>query len=221
MDLFFDPEFNGNETRLNTEESHHCLHVLRNSIGDSILIGNGQGTIWECVIRDSSKSCLVEITKENSYSQPASRVAIAISPTKSSDRFEWFIEKATELGACEIIPTLFERSERRKINSQRLFKKAVSALKQSKNPFLPKIHDLQKLEGIPALSNQYEKRYIAHQTADKVQEQSSSYIVVVGPEGGLTTSELEYLETESFKRLNLGQHTLRTETAGIMALTLR
>lgn len=221
MDLFFDPGFDSINSQLSKEESHHCTRVLRNSIGDSIGITNGQGKIWQGLLADiSSGICKVEVIQELQYPAPSYRLAVAISPTKSSDRLEWFVEKSTEMGVTDIYAVSAMRTERKKVNDSRLHKKAISAVKQSQNPFLPIIHPMTSYSEFIGQCAEFENRFIASQHGIvRTDTLKGSRIILIGPEGGFTDEELNLAIENGFKDVTLGNHILRTETAGVIGLS--
>ena len=149
MQLFYDAslphEF---QTHLiNVDESKHILRVLRKKIGDSIKITNGMGCLFDAEIIDiKSKRCEIKCIDKTTESPLPYQLHIAIAPTKSSDRFEFFLEKATEIGISEITPLLCKNSERKRLNLKRCEKILQSAMKQSKRLFLPKLNEMMTFE---------------------------------------------------------------------------
>jgi 16S rRNA (uracil1498-N3)-methyltransferase len=147
---------------------------------------------------------------------------IAIAPTKSIERFEWFLEKATEIGIDEITPVLCENSERDKIKTDRLNKVLISAMKQSLKVHLPKLNQLIKLDNfIP--DNFNGEKYIAHcKTNHKnhlknIYHKGTNCLVLIGPEGDFGDNEIKLFSENNYKQVSLGNSRLRTETAGIAA----
>ncbi|MDH5603122.1 MAG: 16S rRNA (uracil(1498)-N(3))-methyltransferase [Cyclobacteriaceae bacterium] len=227
MFLFYDPFFGETHPTLNKEESHHCLHVLRHKTGDTIQVTDGKGTLYTAMITITGKQgCTVEIVAKESHTLPPHKTHIGIAPPKSMDRMEWFVEKATELGLQEITPLLCTFSERNKINSEKLEKKAISAVKQSKNLFKPSIHPFKKISDFSTGYKHDCNKFIATLNKDSSALLSSmplpfqETIVIVGPEGGFDNREIEQAFEYGFKPVSLGNHILRTETAGITAVVM-
>ena len=221
MDLFYDPEFDPISPTLNKEESHHCLRVLRHTLGDSIGVLNGKGTRCEGTIEDTAGGlCTLKITQMHTQPAPDSKVSIAVAIPKSNDRIEWMVEKATELGVSEIFPIYSEYSERRKANTERMTKKAISAIKQSHNPFLPIIHPIQSLESLLDSTPDW-KRFIANQggVQDINTNPSDNLMMLVGPEGGFSQEEINLAKSHNLVEVSLANHILRTETAGVLAVS--
>lgn len=213
-------------TSLPEEESKHLVKVLRKQEGDQFYIVDGQGSLYHVEITTASpKRCEVRIlsTKEN-YNKRKNYLHIAIAPTKNIDRLEWFLEKATEIGIEEITPILCEHSERKVIKEDRLEKVIISAMKQSQQAFLPKLNSLTKFSDFIKQFNTltHQQLFIAH-CEDKEkhnlknQSTTTNAVVLIGPEGDFSTSEIEMALKNNFKPISLGETRLRTETAGIVA----
>ncbi len=222
MQYFYQPEIENDIHQLEDEEFQHCVKVLRNGIGDRIGIFDGRGGKYEVEITNITKrSCdfrviqVEQITKKPFYNH------IAIAPTKNSDRIEWFVEKACELGVDEISFILTKNCERTKMKTDRLIKKAVSALKQSKSGFLTKINELEKVE-LFVKSADADQKFIGY-VADglpylpKEIKSASNSLILIGPEGDFAPEEVTLAETYGFQKISLGKSTLRTETAGLIA----
>lgn len=222
MRLFYDPHINPEATshKLSEEESKHIVKVLRMSLNDTLAIVDGNGRYFETKIIDAHpKRCTVEITRID-VSQPSKDwIHIAVCPTKQMDRTEWFIEKATEIGIDEISFINSKNSERVNLKLDRLQKKAVSAMKQSKRRFLPKINDLQSintfLENNPngLLAHCYESEKSPFESVF----QSNDCPVLIGPEGDFSEQEVELALEKGYKTITLGKNRLRTETAALYA----
>ncbi len=224
MQYYYSSEIKGKTHKLNDEESHHCLKVLRHKKGDIIYITNGKGKLYEGkIIDDSSKICQVEIIdiqdkKEINYYY----LHIGIAPTKNIDRFEFFLEKCTEMGINEITPLICENSERDKINIERLNKILISAMKQSLKTTLPKLNELTKFIDYVNNPSQFDK-YIAHcqkgikKPLKNLYKKNNAVIILIGPEGDFSKSEISEALKNNFKPVTLSNNRLRTETAGIIA----
>ncbi|MGI6073871.1 MAG: 16S rRNA (uracil(1498)-N(3))-methyltransferase [Fermentimonas sp.] len=210
---------------LPAQESQHCVKVLRMRIGDEILVSDGKGGRFECVITDANhKRCRLDIVKEETIEKQRNySVGIAFAPTKHIDRNEWFVEKATEIGIDYIIPLRTKYSERKEIKNERLEKIAVAAMKQSKQFYLPQIYDMMSFEEFVA-SNKEGQKFIAHCYDMPKKELTVAYkrgenvFIAIGPEGDFSEQEVELSMTHGFKPISLGTNRLRTETACLSAL---
>lgn len=205
-------------------ESRHIIRVLRKKEGDSIYITNGKGSLIHSKITNANdKKCVVEIVTEIEQKKPWNYyLHIAIAPTKLNDRFEWFLEKATEIGIDEITPIICEHSERKVIKQERLDKIIQSAAKQSLKYHFPKLNEAVKF-------NQFIKGdfkgnlFIAH-CEDEKKFSLKSHLklatqttILIGPEGDFSASEIEASLANNFLPITLGNSRLRTETAGVVA----
>ncbi len=241
MILFYTKNRQGNTAVLEDEEARHATQVLRRKIGDAMQLTDGLGNLYTGEIIDiAKKSCTVGINETHAaYNKRPVHLHIAIAPTKNIDRFEWFLEKATEIGIDEITPLLCKRSERTIIKPDRLNGILISAMKQSFQTYLPKLNeaiDFQKFMKQDFL--QYNQKLIAHcidfadaQTHNsqlitpnsekpplsKVYQKGENVVILIGPEGDFTENELGLAFERSFKGISLGQNRLRTETAGLVA----
>lgn len=207
-------------------ESRHAIKVLRLSNGDKIRLIDGKGTEAIGEIKNAHhKHCEIAIISSSHSKQPTKEIAIALAPTKSNDRTEWFLEKAIEIGITHFIPIICKNSERKKFNTDRWDKIAVSALKQSKRLWAPKIDSPIKLEDF-IHNNSYKNCFIAHCEEDNKKELASlannnqDQLVLIGPEGDFTNEEILIALDKGFTPISLGDNRLRTETAGIVACTL-
>ncbi len=224
MHLFYTPDISEETYTLDEIESKHCIKVLRLNINDNIELINGNGTFYEAkIIEANPKKCKVEITKTiKEFGKRNHYIHIAIAPTKNIDRFEWFLEKATEIGIDEITPILCEHSERKMIKPERLEKIIISAIKQSIKAYKPKLNDLTNYSDFVIQSSDYEK-YIAHCEENKKTLLKNSYckgqnvIILIGPEGDFSPSEISLAKQNNFQEISLGESRLRTETAGVVA----
>jgi 16S rRNA (uracil1498-N3)-methyltransferase len=227
MNIFYLPSLNPAqipcEVRLDGEESYHCIRVLRLKTGSRIYLTDGMGTLYEgSVLDDNSKQCLVGIESGKFFNQHTFYLHIAIAPTKNTDRFEWFLEKATEIGIDEITPLLCEHSERTKLRIDRLQKILVSAMKQSMNLHMPKLND-------PITFKEFtKKKYSGQKFIGYVEEKQeallknlyqpgSDALLLIGPEGDFSKDEVQLSVENGFQVISLGNSRLRTETAGIVA----
>lgn len=226
MHLFFRDNISGSTIEFDKDQSRHCIKVLRLHKGSIIHITDGKGNLAEAVITDdSSQHCLAEIRhRENKESDRDFNLCLAIAPTKNHDRFEWFVEKATEIGVSEIVPLICEHSERKTVKHERLHNIAIAALKQSHHVFLPQISE-PVMFGDFIKSQNSEQKFICTLELSKghlkdMYKPYSDVIVLVGPEGDFTLDELKSSEQNGFTAVSLGTSRLRTETAGIVACSI-
>lgn len=224
MQLFYTPDIQGNNYQLDETESKHAVRVLRLANGDSIQLIDGKGNFYEARIVDAHpKKCRVEITKTVAeFGKRNHYLHLAVAPTKNIDRFEWFLEKATEIGIDEITPVLCEHSERKVIKDERLEKVIVSAMKQSLKAYLPKLNPLTPIKDL-LNSNFQGKKFIAHcYDQDKRElknelDESTDNLVLIGPEGDFSEEEIQLALSKQFIPISLGESRLRTETAAVVA----
>ena len=224
MFLFYREDISSSLIELDAEESRHCIKVLRLRKGDGIHITDGKGNLTEAVIIvDSLKSCEARITNRiSNQNEKKFRLTIAIAPTKNHDRFEWFVEKATEIGVDEIVPLICTHSERRTVKIDRLKNISISALKQSQKTFLPIIHEAVSFVDF-AKQNNTEQKFICTCDAPNSQhlknicKPNQNYSVLIGPEGDFSPEEIKLALENNFTETSLGSSRLRTETAGIVA----
>jgi len=227
QNLFFSPQIEGQLCHFTEEESLHIIRALRKSKGDLIMVTNGNGCIYEAQIIDANpKSCLAEVGTPVLHSvKKETGVHIAISLIKNTERFEWFVEKATEIGIDIITPLICARTEKIKINQERILKIMISSMKQSFRPWLPELNPLVSFKDFVLAENNSQK-FIADCSASeedhlKVKIQKSSGIcVLIGPEGDFTSTEKDLAKTHNYISVSLGANRLRTETAGIVACHL-
>lgn len=220
MHLFYQPLISEGIDYLDADEARHATRVLRLQKGDELQITDGKGYFYHCVVSNTTRSeCHFSIVEKIEAPQREYTIHIAIAPTKNLDRTEWFVEKVSELGIDKITFISCENSERKSVNLERLIKKAVSGMKQSKQARLPQIEDITKFENV--LDTEGEK-LIAHVDSQNPEQlknvpPKSDYTILIGPEGDFSTDELSLVTTKGFKKVSLGSTTLRTETAGIIA----
>ena len=224
MQLFFIPDIAGDSVTLNETESKHAVKVLRMSEGTRVHIVDGKGGFYEAEISDAHpKKCRLSVLKvQKETSRKNYRVHIAIAPTKNNTRFEWFLEKATEIGIDEITPLLTEHSERKAVKTDRLEKILVSAMKQSQKTFLPKLNELISFKDF-IQNNSEKEKFIAHcNNGEKPHlkntlKKEQDLLILIGPEGDFSLEEVAAAKEKGFREISLGNERLRTETAGIVA----
>jgi len=224
MILFYSEDCDGEHATLVESEAIHCRVALRKNLGDMINITDGRGNGFEGQITKLGKKVVeVQILKTIELSKIQDfHIHVAIAPTKNISRFEWFLEKATELGISEITPILCSRSERKIIKEERLKKILVSAMKQSLKSKMPKLNPLTKLTDF-LKQEVLGQCFIAHLEEDpalliKSYTVGSDVVILIGPEGDFTLEEIAEAKKASYKSVSLGEYRLRTETAGIAAV---
>ena len=202
------------------EESRHAIKSLRLGIDSEIMILNGGGSIFYAkIIAIQKRGFLFKIHREEKSTKPPPLLHVVISPLKSVDRFEWFIEKATELGIDSITPIICTHTFKKRLNYPRLNRIMISGIKQSGNPFLPKLNPEIKFDDyIEGETNK--DKYIAYcESVEKLSLKSLTFnndtTILIGPEGDFEQKELEKAVSHGFKPVSLGSLILRTETAAI------
>jgi len=213
-------------TTLPEQESKHAIKVLRLKIGDEIRLVNGLGVeAFATITNEHHKHCEVKIIRKRQETKPLFKIAVAIAPTKSNDRIEWFLEKSTEIGLTDFIPIICKNSERKKFNPSRWEKVVIAALKQSQRLWMPTIHKPIKIEdfiqtqpkGIKTIA--YCGEFSKQSFATRV-DASQNQLILIGPEGDFTHEETTFAFANGFVPVSLGDNRLRTETAGVVACTL-
>jgi len=222
----YTPDINKNlhHHTLNEEESAHAIRVLRLNAGDEITLVDGRGGMYRAkIIAPHHKQCELTVLEHlEEYGKRPYRLHIGIAPTKNIDRFEWFIEKLTEIGIDEITPLLCERSERKQVNTGRLKRVMIAAMKQSEKAYLPKINEMTPFEKW-LKTTPTAHRYIAHchegdrQPLKTAYQASCDAVIAIGPEGDFSMQEVKQAIDSGFKGITLGTSRLRTETAGVVA----
>ena len=212
---------------LDEASSKHIVQVLRMQNGEQLQLTNGKGVLFTAEITDNNrKRCTVKVIKSNNEQRSTINVSIAISLIKNSTRFEWFLEKATEIGVTEIIPLVCERTEKSSFKMERMKSILVSSMLQSQQTWLPILHEPTKFNEL-VKSATHQQKFIAHciddqkrNLSDMVNSNLSSKIILIGPEGDFTRKEIDLAVQHHFLAVMLGETRLRTETAGIVAATL-
>lgn len=226
MQLFYTPDLNSNDKEyvFSKDESRHIVKVLRKNRGDQLNITDGKGHSIEAIILDANdKKCRVAISKVSTREKSWNfELHIAIAPTKMMDRLEWFLEKTTEMGIDTISPIVCSRSERKNVKAERLERIITSAMKQSLKFTLPKLNELSSFQDFLE-HTEFDEGYICHCLPDERLDLSSlrpdnkKVLIMIGPEGDFTESEIAMAKEKGLKALTLGKERLRTETAGILA----
>jgi 16S rRNA (uracil1498-N3)-methyltransferase len=225
MQLFYNPDIDETtETfSFDKEESRHIIKVLRKKDSDILHVTNGLGLLFETEITlASDNKCIVEVLSIKKSPEPKFRLHLAVAPTKMNDRFEWFLEKATEIGIQEITPVFCDRSERKVINLERFEKIILSAMKQSNETYLPKLNEAisfkefikQKNEGLQLIAHCEETD---KKSLKEVLKPNENVTILIGPEGDFSDKEIALALENNFQPVMLGNTRLRTETAAVVA----
>lgn len=231
MQLFYAPDFTPPSYTLSEEESKHCVRVLRLGCGDSLYITDGRGNLFCCRITDDNpKRCAVEVTQTQENFEPLPySLTMAVAPTKNADRYEWFLEKATEVGVTAFLPLETEHSERRVFKPERANKVITAAMKQSLKAYRPTLRPLTPFREAVAMPFEG-RRFIAH-CAPAQSPAGKAYLpatlrrgepalVMIGPEGDFSPEEVALALAAGFEEITLGTQRLRTETAAIAAVVM-
>ncbi len=224
MHLFYTPDLKNETYRLSEEESKHCVRVLRLTEGDTLYLVDGKGLFCEAIITTAHpKACELRITdRKVNYGERNFHLTMAVAPTKNIDRYEWFLEKATEIGIDRIIPLQSRYSERKEIKHERLEKVMVSAIKQSIKAYLPDLNPILTFQQFIKIPFNGQK-FIAHcNDGAKILlgdalTKGADVLIAIGPEGDFSTEEVEAAIGDGFIPISLGDARLRTETAALVA----
>jgi len=223
MQLFYNSTLKPHDTNFcfDKNESRHIVKVLRKKIGDKLLIANGVGYFFEAdILFNNPSKCEVKITKVTPVPAKEYNIHLAVAPTKTNDRYEWFLEKATEIGIHQITPLICDHSERKVIKAERLDKIIVAALKQSKQFYKPVLNPLISFKDFVAAQP---KAYIAHCHPEEKKgffgaiAPKDNITVLIGPEGDFSLKEVSIALENNYTAISLGEQRLRTETAGVIA----
>lgn len=209
---------------LDEDESKHCIKVLRLVKGDFLYLTNGKGALAKAQIsQPNPKKCEIEIVDyQFTQNNKSFYTHLATAPTKNAERIEWLVEKCVEMGIDEISFVMTKHTERSHFNTERIEKKAITALKQSLQTWLPKINP--PMDFTKFIEQRTEsQRFIAYvdsentQTLFKTAKANQHYCILIGPEGDFSQEELRTALENGFQKVSLGQNRLRTETAGLVA----
>lgn len=222
--LFYAPKIGGDFYTLDKDDSSHLVRVMRAQKDETVYVTDGNGSIFECKIVDPNpKKCQLEIIKQVAgIDQRNYQLQIAIAPTKNINRFEWFLEKSTEIGIDKIKPVLCEHSERKVIKPDRLNRVITAAMKQSLKSHHPELDDLMSFTDVvkaPFIG----QKFIAYVDTNienelvNICKSNTDTIVLIGPEGDFSKQEVQIAMENGFVPVKLGPSRLRTETAGIVA----
>lgn len=229
MRLFLTNDTTGPYATLSTEESKHCVRVLRMTTGDELWVTSGDGVMCRARVSDpDDKACEVEIVERMAdYQRRPFHLHLAVAPTKNTARLEWLVEKAVEIGVDRITPVICDHSERGNQKIDRLEKIALSAMKQSLKALKPEIDQPVKL--IDFIKDQQDSaatKLVCYCSGDErhtlheLYQAGQDALVLIGPEGDFSTKEIETALQTGFLPVTLGSCRLRTETAGLYAVTV-
>lgn len=237
MELFFSKDIDGSICRLDQDESGHCVKVLRHRSGDEISVIDGCGTLYRCRITvDSPKGVeAMVLSSEEGWGGHHYRLHLAVCPTKNNDRYEWFAEKACEIGFDELSPVIGEHSERRVLKTARVEKVLISAAKQSLKAVVPVVNEPVSVKEFIAAQDDmggaqdgdtlrliaycFEDERVPRRSIKEVLDgfDGNEIIVMIGPEGDFSKAEAEMALAAGFIPVHLGASRLRTETAALTA----
>lgn len=225
MQLFYNPQIDEKTESFSfdKEESKHIIKVLRKKDTDILFVTNGMGLLFETeIILASDNKCTVKILAIEKANPSNFYLHLVVAPTKMNDRYEWFLEKATEIGVDEITPIICDRSERKVINKDRFEKIILTALKQSNALFLPKLNEAVSFKEFIKRKNNG-LQLIAHceetnkKSLKSVLRPNENATILIGPEGDFSEKEIALALENNFIPVSLGNTRLRTETAAVVA----
>jgi 16S rRNA (uracil1498-N3)-methyltransferase len=230
LPFFYIEDVAQDEVQLDEDTSRHVVSVLRMKTGERLRLTDGRGNLLEAEITEAhKKKCAVKVIQKQFTPADGRKTVIGISILKNTSRFEWFLEKATELGLSEIIPMVCDRTEKEHFRYERMKGILISALLQSQQVWLPVLHqpvgfgELLRLDDI----NRIEQRFIAHCLPGQkdrlsllVDPSKPAQMVLIGPEGDFTQEEVAFALEYHFIPVSLGNTRLRAETAGVVAATI-
>lgn len=228
MELFFSDDIQDAQVRLDPEESAHCVRVLRHRAGDEISVIDGLGTLYRCVleIADAKGAWARVLERTHGFGAHPYRLTMAVCPTKNIDRFEWFVEKATEIGVDTVVPVIGERSERKAVKTERLRRLALSAAKQSLKGAVPQIDEPVSVRDFITAAPADACKLICYCFDDVARIPVSAALqkdrplyILIGPEGDFSPEEAALARANGWTPVQLGPSRLRTETAALTAVT--
>lgn len=233
MEIFYSDNIQGGICSLGKEESAHCVRVLRHRISDEVCVIDGEGTMYRCRITDDNPAATQAMILDSTpdWGSHPYTLELAVCPTKNNDRFEWFMEKATEVGVDSIYPVIGEHSERKVFKTERAEKILLSATKQSLKAKLPVINQTMTVKEFIQTSRKAEGKVlklIAYCFEDEqckrlsIKEVLNDFdgaeiIIMIGPEGDFSKDEAQQAIKAGFIPVHLGDSRLRTETAALTA----
>lgn len=226
LPFFYINEYNTSpkEIVLDEDTSRHVVQVLRMKEGEKLNLTDGKGSLIAAEVIDAHKKhCSVKIVDSRLTAHDSQNVIIAISLLKNTSRFEWFLEKATEIGVNEIIPLICERTEKQKFRYDRMKGICISAMLQSQQTWLPVLHEPKLFNHLAIEQFDNQQKFIAHCEESGQKNSLSTFqslnhsTILIGPEGDFTKQEIELALQNNFIPVSLGERRLRSETAGVVA----
>ncbi len=227
MNIFYSESIAENTAFFDSSESRHAVKSLRMQVGDSLLITDGLGNLFQGTMasKDGSTMTAKELKTIKKDPKPSPRLGLAFAPTKSADRFEMMVEKCVEIGVQDFYPFFCAHSERRKINEERLSKIILSAMKQSGRLYLPTAHPPLDFKKAIELCKEDAQLFIAYcgkeglpQLNSTLLDDGEKKIIFIGPEGDFSPEEFQWATERGAHGISLGAYRLRTETAGIIGI---
>lgn len=237
MELFYSSQVDLTTLRLSEEESGHCVRVLRHRAGDEISVIDGKGCLYRCrlTIADHKGAEAEILSREEGFGTHPYKLTMAVCPTKNIDRYEWFAEKATEIGLDEIVPVIGKHSERKVVKTERIRRIVLSAAKQSLKAAVPQVAEACSIKEFIEACPGDALRLIAYcdETLDRdlrislsdalvceeMTARSREIVVLIGPEGDFSEDEVALALSKGWLPVHLGSSRLRTETAALVAVT--
>ncbi len=230
LPFFYKEDSTTSSTQISLDEntSKHIVQVLRMQNGEQLQLTNGKGDLFICeIVDDNRKKCTVKINNHSYIKNRTSYITIAISLLKNTTRFEWFLEKTTEIGVTQIVPLLCNRTEKTAFKFERLNSILISAMLQSQQCWLPVLEQPQVFDKYVVSHLENTQKYIAHCESEETKKPLNfqlstfnSQLILIGPEGDFTKNEIELALQHNFTPVSLGLTRLRTETAGVVAASL-
>lgn len=224
MQLYYSESISGDICKLDQNEANHCLRVMRMKKGEKLQVTDGKGFLYDCtIISENVNDCELKINEKiNKSGTEQSSIQIAVALTKNPSRFEWFVEKAVEIGIHRIIPIECKNSEKVTFKRDRIHKLAIAAMKQSLRTRLPIIEDIKKLDQLLITSNNQYKciatmNHPQNTGLHQLYSNPGDILIVIGPEGDFSDAETNLALNHNFKPITLGDFRLRTETAALYA----
>lgn len=232
MELFYSQDIQGGICSLDKDESTHCIKVLRHKVGDEINVIDGCGTLFKCRISSDNHKGVeaIVLSATERWGGHNYHLHMAVCPTKNNDRYEWFAEKACEVGIDEISPVIGEHSERKILKTSRIEKILISAAKQSLKATVPAVHEpisvkefiqtaKDSSDSLKLIAYCFEDENIPRRSIKEVlnENPSTDVMILIGPEGDFSKSEAEAALANGFIPVHLGDSRLRTETAALTA----
>jgi len=231
MILFYSPNCIDTIHTLDEQESKHCIKSLRLRIGDQIYLTDGKGNVYLTqIINDNIKSCTLKIVRKiENYPLLPYHLHIGIAPTKNSDRLEWFVEKAVEIGISEITTLICKNSERTSIKTDRMERLMIAAVKQSLRAEIPLFtNEIYFNDFIEKTKDKYSQKFIAYcgdlqqntESLKAICKANTDTLILIGPEGDFSPDEVQHAIDCGFIPISLGKFRLRTETAALLACAI-